>query len=256
MAQQRLGIIMNGVTGRMGINQHLIRSIWRSATQGGVALKNGDRVMPDPILVGRNAEKLERLAKAHGIARWTTDLDAALEEQGRHGVLRCRHDPDARRAAEAGDRRRQGHLLREAGARQARRCARSSRSGEAGRHQARRGAGQAVPAGPAEDQDAARCRVLRPHPVGARRVRLLGVRGRLAAGAAAELELQEGRRRRHHPRHAVPLALRARQPVRRGEERFVPRRDAHSRSAGTRTASPTRPTRTTRPTRPSSSRAA
>jgi predicted dehydrogenase len=79
MAQHRLGIIMNGVTGRMGTNQHLIRSIVAIRAQGGVALKNGDRVMPDPILVGRNAEKLEGLAKAHGITRWTTDLDAALK---------------------------------------------------------------------------------------------------------------------------------------------------------------------------------
>ena len=70
MAQQRLGIIMNGVTGRMGMNQHLIRSIVAIRAQGGVALKNGDRVMPDPILVGRNGAILEQLAKANGIARW------------------------------------------------------------------------------------------------------------------------------------------------------------------------------------------
>src|SRR3954466_14193593 len=79
MAQQRLGIIMNGVTGRMGMNQHLIRSIVAIRAQGGVALKNGDRVMPDPILIGRNAAKVEALAKAHGIARWSSDLDAALK---------------------------------------------------------------------------------------------------------------------------------------------------------------------------------
>ncbi len=79
MAQHRLGIIMNGVTGRMGMNQHLIRSIMAIRSQGGVALKNGDRVMPDPILVGRNADKVEELAKSHGITRWTTDLDAALK---------------------------------------------------------------------------------------------------------------------------------------------------------------------------------
>jgi predicted dehydrogenase len=78
MAQQRLGIIMNGVTGRMGTNQHLVRSIEAIRAQGGVVLKNGDRVMPDPILVGRNGAKLGQLAKANGIARWTTDLDAAL----------------------------------------------------------------------------------------------------------------------------------------------------------------------------------
>src|SRR6187399_1302394 len=81
MAQQRLGIIMNGVTGRMGMNQHLIRSICAIRDQGGVTLKNGDRVMPDPILVGRNADRLQKLAKAHGITRWTTDLDKALKDQ-------------------------------------------------------------------------------------------------------------------------------------------------------------------------------
>src|SRR6516162_3753780 len=81
MAQQRLGIIMNGVTGRMGMNQHLIRSIVAIRAQGGVALKNGDRVMPDPILIGRNESKLAELAKAHGITRWSTDLDAALKNK-------------------------------------------------------------------------------------------------------------------------------------------------------------------------------
>lgn len=78
MADVRLGIIMNGVTGRMGTNQHLIRSILAIQKQGGVKLANGDLVMPDPILVGRNAAKVEALAKEHGVERWTTDLDAAL----------------------------------------------------------------------------------------------------------------------------------------------------------------------------------
>ena len=82
MATQRLGLIMNGVTGRMGMNQHLIRSIVAIRKQGGVTLANGDVVMPDPILVGRNAAKVETLANAHGIARWTTDLDAALANKG------------------------------------------------------------------------------------------------------------------------------------------------------------------------------
>ncbi len=79
MATQTLGIIMNGVTGRMGMNQHLIRSILAIRDQGGVTLSNGDRVMPDPILVGRNADKVERLARKHKVERWTTDLDAALK---------------------------------------------------------------------------------------------------------------------------------------------------------------------------------
>ncbi|MEY2953426.1 MAG: hypothetical protein RLZZ401_1513, partial [Pseudomonadota bacterium] len=78
MPTQRLGLIMHGVTGRMGLNQHLIRSIIAIRNQGGVTLSNGDRVMPDPILIGRNAEKMQALAKAHGIERWGTDLDAAL----------------------------------------------------------------------------------------------------------------------------------------------------------------------------------
>ncbi len=79
MATQRLGIIMNGVTGRMGLNQHLVRSIVAIRKQGGVLLSNGDRVMPDPILVGRNAERVAALAKQYGIERSTSDLDAALK---------------------------------------------------------------------------------------------------------------------------------------------------------------------------------
>ena len=79
MAQHRIGIIMNGVTGRMGMNQHLIRSIVEIRKQGGVALANGDRLLPDPILVGRNAEKIQALAAQYGIERCTTDLDTALK---------------------------------------------------------------------------------------------------------------------------------------------------------------------------------
>jgi predicted dehydrogenase len=78
MSVTRLGIIMNGVTGRMGTNQHLIRSIVAIRDQGGVVGANGERIEIDPILVGRNAEKVGALARAHGIERWTTDLDAAL----------------------------------------------------------------------------------------------------------------------------------------------------------------------------------
>ena len=81
MKQQRIGIIMNGVTGRMGTNQHLVRSILAIAKEGGVRLADGSRLMPDPILVGRNAGKLEALAKAHGIQRWTTSLSKALEDR-------------------------------------------------------------------------------------------------------------------------------------------------------------------------------
>jgi predicted dehydrogenase len=80
MSEKRIGIIMHGVTGRMGTNQHLVRSIVEIRRQGGVALADGTRVMPDPVLVGRNRVKLEALARAHGIERYTTDLAGALAD--------------------------------------------------------------------------------------------------------------------------------------------------------------------------------
>ncbi len=79
MAERRVGIIMNGVTGRMGTNQHLVRSILAIRDDGGVELSDGTRAVPDPILLGRNAQKLEALAAEHGVERWSTDLGAALE---------------------------------------------------------------------------------------------------------------------------------------------------------------------------------
>ncbi len=78
MSTRRLGIVMHGVTGRMGMNQHLVRSIVAIRNEGGVKLANGDRVMPDPVLVGRGAERMQALARAHGELRWDTDLDRAL----------------------------------------------------------------------------------------------------------------------------------------------------------------------------------
>jgi len=74
----RIGVIMNGVTGRMGTNQHLIRSILSIIKSGGIALPDDSIVMPDPILVGRNTAKLASLASKHGLSRYTTDLDEAL----------------------------------------------------------------------------------------------------------------------------------------------------------------------------------
>ena len=74
----RIGIIMHGVTGRMGMNQHLLRSILPLRNAGGLLQPDGRRIPIDPILVGRNAAKIEALAQAHDVARWTTDLDAAL----------------------------------------------------------------------------------------------------------------------------------------------------------------------------------
>jgi predicted dehydrogenase len=76
----KIGIIMNGVTGRMGTNQHLLRSICAIIKQGGVKLSDSECIVPDPILVGRNTQKLEQLAQRAGVTRWTTDLAAALAD--------------------------------------------------------------------------------------------------------------------------------------------------------------------------------
>ncbi len=75
-----LGIILNGVTGRMGTNQHLVRSILAIRAQGGIPIAPGETIQVDPILTGRNEHKLRELAARHGVERWTTDLDAALAD--------------------------------------------------------------------------------------------------------------------------------------------------------------------------------
>lgn len=80
MKTHRIGIIMNGVTGRMGANQHLARSIVAIIRQGGVKVSDDLTIMPDPVLVGRNADKLKALADQHGLTKTTTDLDAALRD--------------------------------------------------------------------------------------------------------------------------------------------------------------------------------
>jgi hypothetical protein len=66
MEERRIGIVLNGVTGRMGTNQHLVRSILAIMKQGGVKVSDDLVLMPDPILTGRNANKLKRLADAYG----------------------------------------------------------------------------------------------------------------------------------------------------------------------------------------------
>src|SRR5208337_1512281 len=80
MSERRIGIVMNGVTGRMGLNQHLIRSILAIRSQGGVRLSDGTMLIPDPVLVGRNENKLKAIADTHGVARWSTDLDRCLAD--------------------------------------------------------------------------------------------------------------------------------------------------------------------------------
>src|SRR4051794_21515703 len=73
-------IALNGVTGRMGYRQHLVRSLLAIREQGGLELNDGTRLWPEPILVGRREPKLREIAERHGLTRWTTDVDEALEE--------------------------------------------------------------------------------------------------------------------------------------------------------------------------------
>lgn len=79
-APKKLRIAMNGVTGRMGLRQHLLRSILPIRAEGGILLPDGGRVQVEPILVGRNPEKLSELAQKHGLDEWTTDLDSVLDD--------------------------------------------------------------------------------------------------------------------------------------------------------------------------------
>ena len=82
MKEHQIGIIMNGVTGRMGTNQHLLRSIAEIINQGGVKCGKGETIMPDPILVGRDEEKLKKLCALSGISKMSTKLDEVLKDKG------------------------------------------------------------------------------------------------------------------------------------------------------------------------------
>jgi predicted dehydrogenase len=75
---RKVGIIMNGVTGRMGTNQHLMRSIVAIIKQGGVRISDSETIMPVPILIGRNEIKLKQLAELSGVNKYSTDLDSVL----------------------------------------------------------------------------------------------------------------------------------------------------------------------------------
>jgi predicted dehydrogenase len=78
--EHKIGIILNGATGRMGANQHLARSLMAIINQGGVRINAGEVILPDPILVGRNQDRLKALAAQHGLSRYSTDLDSCLSD--------------------------------------------------------------------------------------------------------------------------------------------------------------------------------
>jgi predicted dehydrogenase len=80
MTQKVIQVAMNGVTGRMGYHQHLVRSVLSIREQGGLRLDDGTVLYPEPILVGRNEERLRTMASQHGLKRWTTSLDEVLAD--------------------------------------------------------------------------------------------------------------------------------------------------------------------------------
>src|SRR5829696_8281832 len=81
MKEHKVGIIMNGVTGRMGTNQHLLRSIATIIKQGGVKMGEEETIMAEPIIIGRNKNKLEKLCELSGVKKMTTKLDEALADK-------------------------------------------------------------------------------------------------------------------------------------------------------------------------------
>ena len=166
---------MNGVTGRMGANQHLGRSILAIIEQGGVKISDDETIMPRPLLVGRNAGKLETLARESGGLPWTTDLDSALADSGysiyfdaqttdrraesvRKAIAAGKHVYCEKPSADSLEAAYDLYQLASQRGRQAWRCAR-----------------QAVAAGTAEIKSASRSRFFWQDIFRPRRIRLLGV---------------------------------------------------------------------------------
>jgi predicted dehydrogenase len=105
MKRRPVGIVMNGVTGRMGHRQHLVRSILAIREQGGIPAADDTVIWPEPILVGRDPAKLRALAADHGLERWTTSLDDALADDAEiyfDAQSTRQRDKSVRRAIEAG----------------------------------------------------------------------------------------------------------------------------------------------------------
>ena len=96
MKVHHIGIIMNGVTGRMGTNQHLLRSVAEIIKQGGIKVNSEEIIMPDPILVGRDIHKLEKLSQLSGVKKMTTNVDEALADP--HNIIYFDSQTTGRRA--------------------------------------------------------------------------------------------------------------------------------------------------------------
>ena len=223
----------------MGTNQHLVRSILAIRKEGGVRLADGTRLMPDPILAGRNADKLRELARAHGIERWTTDLGKALADRADtvfFDAASTQLRPKLVKQAIAAGK----HVY----------CEKPVATTLAAALDIYRAAKKArVKHGVVQDK------LWLPGLLKLKKLadagffgRILSVRGEFGywvfegdtrhgqpAAQRPSWNYRARRRRRHHPRHAVPLALRPRQPVRRGEGVSPASARRTSRTAGTRT---------------------
>ena len=229
MAQKSIGIIMNGVTGPDGLPP-APGAVHPGDPRAGRGAADRRRAGPGRADPGRPHARPSSPSwpRRHDIADYTTDLDAALADPRWRDLRRLPGDQGAGRGASA---------------RPSRRARRSTPRSRPRRASTRRSSWPPWPGPPGSRTawcttsctcpglrklaPADRLRVLRPDPVGARRVRLLGLRGRLAAGAAAELELPGRGRRRHRRRHVPALELRAGEPVRPGRVGLRTRRHAH-----------------------------
>jgi predicted dehydrogenase len=225
---------MNGITGRMGYRQHLVRSILPIRDQGGVTLPNGDVVQVVPIIVGRNEEKLREIAAEHGITEWSTDTENCMERDDVDvyfdAQLTSRRYPALTRAIEAGK-----HIFTEKPTAEtlteaivlARLAKKASPTG---------GARQVPPAGPRQAAS----------PVDEGCGRIISMRGEFGYWVwegttprrSVELELPQGGRRWHDHRHVPALELRDRRHHRSHQDRLLPTVTT-SPSVSTRTVPPT-----------------
>ena len=246
MGDRRIGVIINGATGRMGTTQHMA-NLLAIAAEGGLKLDNGDRLIPDLLLVGRDAGRLAKLAAAHGKQRWTTNLDEALAGAGPdlHGLRRHGRSSQAR---PPGHRSGQAHPYREADGAHGRRSDGAGAAGRPRRPQAWRHPGQAVPARLRQAAVGQQVGVLRPHPVGEDRCRLVDLRRHRAGMPAPELELPEVRGRRPRARYDGALALHDRSAGGAGHRCLRADEHGHPASGSTKTGDATPSTPRTRTT--------
>ena len=80
MKKHKIGIIMNGVTGRMGTDQHLIRSLSAIINEGGIKVNEHDIILPELVLVGHNEKKLKKTLREFNVKKWTTNLEGVLAD--------------------------------------------------------------------------------------------------------------------------------------------------------------------------------